>query len=150
MSRTAVLAAHPEDVEPARNARRPTPSLAAAAYFSFVSPVSDRLKELQRQRALAQEQLAWLDREIAREAGQSVPPPPAPVAPATPQPVPVARDAISAAHAAADAEAILAQYRSEPEKLQKSVKLGCYLYFFLALGMLILGMAGWYFLRTPH
>jgi hypothetical protein len=113
--------------------------------------VSDRLKDLQRQRALAQEQLAWLDREIAREAGQPLPASPVPVVSLAPSlPASPARDAVSAAQAAAEAEAILAQYRSEPEKLQKSIKLGCYLYFFLALGMLVLGIAAWYFLRTPR
>ena len=40
--------------------------------------MSDRLKDLQRQRARAQEQLAWIDREIAQETGQ---------APSTGQPV---------------------------------------------------------------
>lgn len=44
--------------------------------------MSDRLKEFQRQRALLQEHLAWLDREIARE-GANQPPPPS-VSAATP------------------------------------------------------------------
>jgi CHASE3 domain sensor protein len=33
----------------------------------------DRLQELRRQRALVQEQLAWLDREIAAASGQATP-----------------------------------------------------------------------------
>ena len=70
--------------------------------------MSDRLAELQRQRALAQEQLAWLDREIAKETGQ------APVA-AAPAPaiVPVAapqRTAVSDEAAARAAQEIIAQY----------------------------------------
>ena len=36
--------------------------------------MSDRLIELQRQRALAQEQVAWFDREIAHESGAAAKP----------------------------------------------------------------------------
>jgi hypothetical protein len=38
--------------------------------------MSDRLSDLQRQRALLQEHVAWLDREIARESGARPPTPP--------------------------------------------------------------------------
>lgn len=109
--------------------------------------MSDRLKDLQRQRALAQEQLAWLDREIAREAGQGTPlaaHPPVPRAPETVSPPPA-----GSAQAAADAEAILAQYQSDPGSLQKNIKRGCYLYFFAALGILALGILALYFFRRP-
>jgi len=94
----------------------------------------------------------WLDREIARESGQPAPAavPPSVAAVVPPGPVPTTQDVVSTAQAAVDAEAILARYRSEPEALQKSVKLGCYLYFFLALVILGLGLAGWYFLRMAH
>ena len=102
--------------------------------------MSDRLKDLQRQRALAQEQLAWLDREIARESGATPPPTPAPPAtPPTGGPV----------KAEADAEALLAQYRSDPQALQRDVKRGCFLYFFAAFGLLLLGLLAFYFLH-PH
>lgn len=120
----------------------PTRSLAAAPRFPFLAPVSDRLTELQRQRALAQEQLAWLDKEIAREAGQAAPPPPRAV-PLAPGPAP-------RAPAPADVDAILAQYQDEPDKLQKNIKLGCFLYFFVALGLLVLSVTAWYFLRMAH
>src|SRR4051812_37531409 len=44
-------------------------ALAPSSIFPLTPRVSDRLNDLRRQRALAQEQLAWLDREIARETG---------------------------------------------------------------------------------
>ena len=101
--------------------------------------MSDRLTDLQRQRALAQEQLAALDREIARKTGATTPP-------ATPPPQPSAAD-IAAAEA--EAETLLAQYKNDPKDLQSAVKRGCFLYFFAALGLLALGLVAFYFLH-PH
>lgn len=102
--------------------------------------MSDRLKELQRQRALAQEQLDWLDREIAAESGRaqssgeattdnkpSTPPPPAP-------------------DVTAVADEILSQYQNEAQTAQKDVKRGCFLYFFLAFALLGFGVLVLYFL----
>lgn len=67
-----------------------------------------------------QEHLAWLDREIAAESG----PPAAPSAPAVAAP--------PTPPAAADADALIAQYSSSPESLHKDVRKGCLLYFALA------------------
>jgi hypothetical protein len=109
--------------------------------------VSDRLTELQRQRALAQEQLAWLDREIAREAGQ----PATVVPPAPPVPVPNAltsapvQPALPPAAAQA-ADEIIARYQHEAGTGAQDVKRGCYLYFFVALGLLVVGTLAAYFL----
>ena len=101
--------------------------------------MSDRLKELQRQRALAQEQLAWLDREIARESGDKV----TPAAPAdggpSLRPVPPS--------AAPSADDILAQYQNQAQPVHSEVKRGCFLYFFAALGLLVLSLAAFWFLR---
>lgn len=105
--------------------------------------MSDRLKELQHQRALAQEQLAGLDREIARESGAAAPP-----APSLQKPLAV-RPSLDAATAEAEAEALLAQYKGDPQALHGDVKRGCFLYFFAALGLLVLGLVAFYFLR-PH
>ena len=106
----------------------------------------DRLTELQRQRALAQEQVAWLDREIARETGQALPaaftPERGPAA--TPRPATAVRVAADAEARAA--EEILAQYQQPGPSMEKDVKRGCYLYFFLALGLLGLFAVGAYFL----
>jgi len=109
--------------------------------------VSDRLNELKRQRAIAQEQLAWLDREIARESGAAAPVAPTPPAPAAPV---VAPETAGPAHAEAEVEAMMAQYRSDPDSLQGNVKRGCFLYFFAALGLLLLAVLAFYFVRTSR
>lgn len=103
----------------------------------FLRPMSDRLADLQRQRALAQEQVAWFDREIAKETGQATPAAPAPAAPALPTPViprPIA--AASDEATARAAQEIIAQYQGNPQTAAKDVKKGCYLWFLFALGML--------------
>ncbi|HVT71542.1 MAG TPA: hypothetical protein VHD61_00270 [Lacunisphaera sp.] len=110
--------------------------------------MTERLKELQRQRALVQEHLAWLDREIVREAGA-----PATARPAAASVAPVESPAAAphasaaAARAEAEAEAMMAEYRRDPESLQSSVKRGCLLYFLGAFALLALGLVAWYFLR---
>jgi len=98
--------------------------------------VSDRLSELQRQRALAQEQLVWLDREIAKETGQApvaaAPAPTAVPAPATP------RAAVMDEAAARAAQEIIAQYEKPAGSLTQDARRGCFLVFFLALGAVVL------------
>ncbi len=110
--------------------------------------MSERLTELQRQRALAQEQITWLDREIARETGQPLPAasPSEGVPVATPRPATAVRVAADAEAGARAAEEILAQYQQPGPTMEKDVKRGCYLYFFLALGLLVLFAVGAYFL----
>ncbi len=113
--------------------------------------MSERLAELQRQRALLQEHLAWLDRELAAEAGrvgsgrQAAPPPASlpenafsaalPPASAFPTPPP----------AATDPDAILAQYSAEPEALKADVRKGCFIYLAFAFVVLGLGVTALYF-----
>ena len=106
--------------------------------------MSDRLKDLQRQRALAQEQLAWFDREIARETGTQVLPPSAPTAPAArvPPSPPSTQPATPS-----DADAIIAQYQDPGRSVHSETKRGCLLYFFAALGALILGLTAFWFLK---
>jgi hypothetical protein len=111
--------------------------------------VSDRLTELQRQRALAQEQLAWLDREIARETSQAATAAVIPPAPPVPVPTaltsaPVQPDMPAATAQAADE--IIARYQHEAGTGAQDVKRGCYLYFFVALGLLVVGTLAAYFL----
>ncbi len=101
--------------------------------------MSDRLQELQRQRALAQEQLAWLDREIARETGGKALSSPASLPPPT--------TAGEAPAADTEAEKILARYRDTAHPVKDEVKRGCFLYFFAALGLIVLGLVTFYFLR---
>lgn len=115
--------------------------LALTRLFPFPSPVSDRLSELQRQRALAQEQLAWLDREIAKERGQAatVPAVPAPVVPAAvPAAIPAAtpdnRVALDAA-TAREADQIIAEYQKGPSTAGSDTRKGCWLWFLAALAL---------------
>ena len=104
--------------------------------------MSDRLKDLQRQRAQAQEQLARLDREIARETGAAPPRASAPSATTVTPPT------AGPAHAETDAEAMMAQYRNDPQALHRNVKRGCFLYFVGALALLALALLVFYFLRS--
>ena len=114
-------------------------------------PDSERLQQLRRQRELAAEQLAWLDREIAAASGAPVPAPAEPplVRPVVSPTMPVAAPAPAAPgltpQAAADAEAILAQYRVEPDSMKSDVKKGCFLYFFAALAVVALVVVVLYF-----
>ncbi len=118
--------------------------------------MSDRLADLQRQRALAQEQVAWFDREIAKETGQVSPPAAAaaaPVAPVTPAAAPViARPTAAAADEAAAraAQEIIARYQDshDPQSAAKDMKRGCYLAFFFALGAVALIFLTAYFIYT--
>ncbi|MDI1337647.1 MAG: hypothetical protein PSU94_15800 [Lacunisphaera sp.] len=102
--------------------------------------MSDRLKDLQRQRALAQEQLAWIDAEIAKASGQA----PAPSQPAISS-APVAPPPRGTAETARLADEILAQYQSETVTSPKDVKRGCYVYFVLAFVLVGLAVAALYF-----
>jgi len=97
--------------------------------------MSDRRKDLERHRALAQEQLAWIESEIARESGQTPAQPAAPVPPAPP-----------AAEATRMADEILARYQREAAASPGNVKRGCVVYFIFALGALVIFAVGAYFL----
>lgn len=105
--------------------------------------MSKRLPELQRQRALLLEHLAWLDREIATEqastpqrgatAGTA-----APVLPAAPAPSP--HPAAGAAPAPApEIEQIFAAHEQAPGTLQHDARRGCWKAFWiLMLGTLVI------------
>ncbi len=100
----------------------------------------DRLAELRRQRALVAEHLAWLDREIAAAAPSPVGafPPPSP-RPAVAPPPSLDPAAILAAAAAPPSAPVaepdpLAHLVPErpPAAIKQDVRLGCFLYLFLA------------------
>jgi hypothetical protein len=118
--------------------------------------VSDRLAELQRQRALAQEQLAWFDREIAKESARTGTAAPLPAAAEAPiilsvksMVVPAEPVApLNAAAAARVADEIIAQYEKNPQNAAKDVKKGCYLWFAFGLGMLVISAVGIYLIYT--
>jgi len=131
--------------------------------------MSDRLTELRRQRALVQEHLAWLDREIAEASGadssagpvfppssaaSDVPPPAAAVVVAAALKARAAVPAVSATTptpvpespaVAAAADAILDEYRVAPDALKTDVKKGCFLYFALALVLVAAVVVAMYF-----
>ncbi len=128
--------------------------------------MSDRLRELLRQRALLQEHLAWLDREIAGASDSTTAAPAAAPTVRSSQPVPVPLPAAvplpalppasSAPIASAlpapppvdvtpVAENILREYRVEPRSLQQDVRKGCLLYFVAAFVLLGLGVTVLYF-----
>lgn len=134
----------------------------------------DRLQDLLRQRALVQEQLAWLDREIAAASGQSPSPTPAsrlattassmprtaPLAPSylAGQAAAIARHATASPTAATAenpavntaAEAILEEYRIPVDSLRTDVRRGCFLYFFIALALVGAGVTALYFLISKR
>ncbi len=112
----------------------------------------DRLADLRRQRALVQEHLDWIDREITRaerqqqtsgvtptampvanaapDASPAIPPNPAPLPPGIPAAV------VTPPHLT-QADAILEEYRVPTNALKGDVRKGCLLYFagaFLLLG----------------
>lgn len=102
---------------------------------------SDRLAELQRQRALVQEHLAWIEREIV--AADSTSPLSNPTGPNQPAATPAAAKASTPVATAsttenlsADVEALMDPYRVSPVDVQRDVRKGCLLYF---VGALILG-----------
>jgi hypothetical protein len=105
--------------------------------------MSDRLAELQRQRALAQEQLAWLDREIARESGATAKPLDPVITPATTMPVvggmPPPRDVPGPSP-----DELLKQYQNSGTSIHREVKRGCLMYFFAAFALLALALVAFY------
>jgi hypothetical protein len=108
--------------------------------------VSDRLHELQRQRALAQEQIAWFDREIARERGEMLP------AEAS-KPVSVSTGKTTASPTAGEtdiqAAEIIQRFQKEERPVKDDVRRGCFLYFFSAFLLLGLAAYAFYLLHRP-
>jgi hypothetical protein len=118
---------------------------------------SDRLTELRRQRALVQEHLAWLDREIGDAEKTLAAPSSAakasaptlavetralPAVPATKSTTTAWTGRAAASDAAvgapqAEADAIIEKYRVPSTDIQNDIRKGCFLYF--AAAFLILG-----------
>ncbi len=97
----------------------------------------DRLDELRRQRALVQEQLAWLEREIAAlAASPESPPSSTPVAPVdTPREI----RSVAAAQAVPD----FREYEPDPAAARQEARRGCLLYAaaaFVLLALLAFGI----------
>ena len=114
--------------------------------------MSDRLNELQRQRALAQEQLAWFDREIARERGVTIPPEtPKPAASAASTLITSTKAVVITSTAETDAQAadIIQRFQKTERPIKDDVRRGCYLYFFSAFLLLGLAAYAFYLLHRP-
>jgi hypothetical protein len=99
--------------------------------------VSDRSDQLRRQRDLLREHLAWLEREIAAESEAPRAAPTAWQPPSFTPPAPAPVDD-------RDAEAILAEYRTQPASITRSTKVGCILYFVVALVLMIGAVLAFY------
>ena len=129
--------------------------------------MSDRLRELLRQRALLQEHLAWLEQEIAaaaekkpEDAATPAANDPRPITPSTPPAKPLSSSAgvaivakvISATGTTGanrelvpGADAIIDEFRVPPQTLESDVRRGCFLYFIAAFVLFTLGVAALYF-----
>jgi hypothetical protein len=111
----------------------------------------DRLAELRRQRALVQQHLEWLDREIAAVHAGATPTEPAVSTPAataalSPPAAPLKRALETPAQTEEVSEQILQEYRVPSESLQQDVRKGCLLYFIAGLTLFALGIVALYFL----
>jgi hypothetical protein len=107
--------------------------------------MSERLTDLQRQRALAQEQLAWLDREITRELAASGRPA---ITPPAAKPAQVSSPTTtSRATAGPDPEELIRKFKDEGRTVHGEVKRGCLIYFFSAFALLVLGVLALYYFR---
>ena len=117
----------------------------------------DRLNELLRQRALIQEHLSWLDRQIIAESdGISPLASPASTAdhpeagkqPLVSTPLPFDNEGLAQVAVAQNeqvAEAIMADYKKDPERQRSDIKRGCFLYFIGALAFVSLVVFLFYF-----
>lgn len=119
--------------------------------------MSDRLAELVRQRALVQEHLAWLNREIATAAEAAKAVAPTKLAPETsPSPTVVSSPAstpsdilsagakssptLAGVPTSTDPDEIIARYQVAPGMVKQDVRKGCLLYFvgaFVLLGLVV-------------
>ena len=107
--------------------------------------MTDRLQKLLRQKALIQEHLAWLDREIAEH--QEVPPLPASIG--LPTPV-IAGAPPSTTTSSDEAEKILGQFQKNTGDLQTDTRRGCLLFFSIAMGLFALSVIVAYYFYTRH
>lgn len=113
--------------------------------------MSDRLTELQRQRAIAQEHLAWLDKEIAALAGPSAPAPrPVPVTTTPASPAPVALRAPAPVESPVEGEAIGEAFQTDAKNAALNARKGCFVIFFVALAFVLLSFLGIYLYSVSH
>jgi hypothetical protein len=97
-----------------------------------------RLAELNHQRALAQQQLAWLEREIARESGDAV-------APASTPAPPLAATTAPTTSSPLILPAELEAFAPDPVATAADARRGCFLVAVLALVLMIAALTAIYF-----
>ena len=107
--------------------------------------MTDRLQKLLRQRALIQEHLAWLDREIAEN--QEVPPLPTSIA--RPSQI-IAAPPPSTINPSDEAEKILGQFQKNTGDLQTDTRRGCLFIFSIAMGLFVLSVIVAYYFYARH
>jgi hypothetical protein len=126
--------------------------------------MSDQLRDLLRQRALLQEHLSWLDREIAAASDKTpempvaaavAPKPPGfPPVPLAPEPAAVIATTVVPGDKSADAspaaEALFEKYRVAPSAVQQDVRRGCFIYFAAAFALFAVGVVVLYFLISSR
>lgn len=100
--------------------------------------MSDRLTELQRQRALIQGHLAWLDQEIAAAKNGETPSTPTPELPES-RPF----ESTSVAEPVIEDE-LIAKFGAESKSATESVRRGCFIVFAAALLLFGIGVYGLY------
>lgn len=99
-----------------------------------------RLAELNHQRALVQQQLAWIEREIARESGAAPATPPSSVLPIPAAPA-------SSAPSSLVLPAELEAYAPDPIATAADARRGCFLVAALALLLMLAALTAIYFWR---
>ena len=107
--------------------------------------MTDRLQKVLRQRALIQEHLDWLNREIAEN--QEIPP--LPSSAALPAQV-VAATSPLIIKPSDDAEKILGQFQKNTGDLQADTRRGCLFIFSIAMGLLFLAVVVAYYFYARH
>lgn len=118
--------------------------------------MSERLTELQRQRALIQNHLSWLDREIAAAQGLPIPPQASPIPNATPAlshiTAPITAPTAKALETTdeVEAERIIGRFQQDPNTLKTDTRRGCLTAFALALGLMALVTFIAYWLYARH
>lgn len=95
----------------------------------------ERLQELLRQRALVQQQLEWLDREIAA-TGDAYPP-------SSPAPAATASRAVSST----PPEVSFPEYQPDPEGARQAARRGCFIMAAIILALLAASLVAIYYWR---
>jgi len=110
--------------------------------------MSDRLPKLLQQRALIQEHLARLDREIAEASG--IPPLPTTGLPPSPDALRQTTRSTTTSDRSNEAENILGQYNVDANVVKTDARRGCLTIFFAGFGLFILVVAIGYYLYGRH